>query len=533
MVSNPLFQEPVYPSREETDTEQAEQPNHRQSASDGAKPQEVRSPRPARRRTRPKRSTSSVGQVDRGEGDAGAHSPAPSTAATSAGSAGSTHSTGLANSAGSPGSPGSTGSAAPTHPAVPNGSKGPAPAAPVREGVASTLLKAPKEGVPDLITDALTLKRAISQLERSTEPTALDTERAQGYRYGGGAYLVQLRKSDVGSFLIDPQALPDLSSMGEALKGTWLLHAADQDLACMADLGLVPDSIFDTEIAAKLLGFTRFSLGAMTEQILGITLEKSHQNEDWSLRPFPVDWLRYAALDVELLPELQWEMSGRIEDAGRTEWAKQEFDYLLTHPLQPREPYWRDLKGLGRVKTQEGLATARELWLARERLGKELDIAPGRILPTRGIVDAALELPRTKGRLTSIESFRRTRARKHTDLWWSAVAKARSLPDAELPPLRVKPEPGHVPAASVWKRQDPVAWSRLQTMRTLASRAADPLGIQPDVVLAPKVQREVAWNPLRRDFEEALSEGGARPWQIQQLVTVASPDLLKNLRRED
>lgn len=395
----------------------------------------------------------------------------------------------------------------------------------------SVLLKAPKEGIPDLINDAPALDHAASLLERSGEPTALDTERAQGYRYGGGAYLVQLRKSDVGSFLIDPQALPDLSSMTRALSGTWLLHAADQDLACMADLGLVPDSIFDTEIAAKLLGFTRFSLGAMTEQILGISLDKSHQNEDWSLRPFPIDWLRYAALDVELLPELQWEMSRRLEDAGRTDWAAQEFDHLLTHPLQPREPNWRDLKGLGKVKTQAGLATARELWLAREALGKELDVAPGRILPTRGIIDAAMEQPRTKGRLTSIDSFRRSRARKYTDLWWSAVTKARSLPDSQLPELRVKPDPNHVPAASVWKRQDPVAWDRLQAMRTLASRAAEPLGIQPDVVLAPKVQREVAWRPLTRDFEEALYEGGARPWQIQQLATAASPDMMKELRR--
>lgn len=401
---------------------------------------------------------------------------------------------------------------------------------PVLEQPSATLLKSPREGVPDLIEDARELEVAIRQLGSSTEPVALDTERAQGYRYGGGAYLVQLRKSDVGSFLIDPQALPDLSNMGPALRGTWLLHAADQDLACMAQLGLVPERVFDTEIAAKLLGFSRFSLGAMTEQILGISLDKSHQNEDWSLRPFPVDWLRYAALDVELLPELQKEMSARIADAGRTEWADQEFAHLLSNPLQPREPHWRDLKGLGKVKTAQGLATARELWRVREELGRELDISPGRILATQAIIEAAMVQPTTRGRLTSIEPFRRSRARKHTDLWWSAVSKARALPDSELPPVRLAADPSYVPPASAWKRQDPQAWERLQTMRTLAARAADPLGIQPDVVLAPRVQREVAWRPLRKDFEEALYEGGARPWQVQQLATAAAPDLLKDLR---
>lgn len=409
------------------------------------------------------------------------------------------------------------------------------PSEPVRESgePEATLLKSPREGVPDLIEDTLELEAAIRQLESSTEPVALDTERAQGYRYGGGAYLVQLRKSDVGSFLIDPQALPDLSSMRPALQGTWLLHAADQDLACMAELGLVPERVFDTEIAAKLLGFSRFSLGAMTEQILGIALDKSHQNEDWSLRPFPIDWLRYAALDVELLPELQTEMSARIADAGRTEWAEQEFAQLLENPLQPKEPHWRDLKGLGKVKSRQGLATARELWKVREELGRDLDISPGRILATQGIIEAALVQPSTRGRLTSIEPFRRSRARKHTDLWWSAIAKARSLPDSQLPPVRLAADPNFVPPASSWKRQDPQAWERLQTMRTLAARASDPLGIQPDVVLAPRVQREVAWRPLRKDFEEALHEGGARPWQIQQLTTVAAPDLLRDLRVGD
>lgn len=394
----------------------------------------------------------------------------------------------------------------------------------------ATLLKSPREGVPDLIEDALELEAATRLLESSTEPVALDTERAQGYRYGGGAYLVQLRKSDVGSFLIDPRALPDLSSMDRAVQGTWLLHAADQDLACMAELGLVPAAVFDTEIAAKLLGFTRFSLGAMTEQILGIALDKSHQNEDWSLRPFPIDWLRYAALDVELLPELEKEMSVRLADAGRTDWAEQEFTHLLEHPLQPREPHWRDLKGLGKVKSAQGLATAQELWMVREELGRELDVSPGRILATQAIIEAALVQPSTRGRLTSIEPFRRNRARKYTDLWWSAISKARALPESQLPPIRLAADPDFVPPASAWKRQDPQAWERLQTMRTLAARAADPLGIQADVVLAPRVQREVAWRPLRKDFAEALHEGGARPWQIGQLATAAAPDLLRDLR---
>ena len=392
------------------------------------------------------------------------------------------------------------------------------------------LLRAPVEGVPNLIDSRAALEDAARALATSTEPIAVDTERAQGYRYGGGAYLVQLRKDDVGSFLIDSHELPDLSLLAPTMSDPWILHAADQDLACMQQLGLSPTSIFDTEIAARLLGFERFSLGAVTEHVLGITLEKSHQNEDWSLRPLPIDWLRYAALDVELLPELRTQMSLRLDDAKRMDWASQEFAHELAHPLVPREPSWRDLRGLGKVRSPLGLALARELWSVREELGRELDVSPGRLLATKGIITAALEDPRSKGQMTAISEFRRTRARKHTDLWWGAISRAHALPESQLPDPRPAHDPNHVPAASMWKRLDTVAWERLQSMRALAARAAAPLGIQPEVVLEPRVQREVAWRPLAGDLDAALRNAGARPWQIDSLSRAITADTIASLR---
>ena len=392
------------------------------------------------------------------------------------------------------------------------------------------LLRTPHEGIPPLIDSLSALEGAALALGADRTPVAVDTERAQGYRYGGGAYLVQLRKDGVGSFLIDSHKLDDLSALGPSMTGPWILHAADQDLACMQQLGLQATSIFDTEIAARLLGFERFSLGAVTEHVLGISLEKSHQNEDWSLRPLPIDWLRYAALDVELLPELRTEMSLRLDDAGRMDWADQEFAHELSHPLVPRQPSWRDLKGLGKVRTREGLAVAQELWKVREELGRDLDISPGRLLATKGVVAAALENPRTKGRMTSIPEFRRTQARKHTDLWWNAIARAHALPDNELPPLRLPQDPNHVPAAAIWKRADPVAWERLQTMRALAKRSASPLGIQADVILEPRVQREVAWTPLTGDLPEALEAAGARTWQLENITRAITRETITALR---
>lgn len=394
----------------------------------------------------------------------------------------------------------------------------------------TTLLRSPAEGVPPLIESAQALSEAAEAIAQGTGPIAVDTERAQGYRYGGGAYLVQIRRSGAGSFLVDSHAFPDLLPLSAAMDEEWILHAADQDLACLKELGLVPPSIFDTEIAARLLGFDRFSLGALTEQILKISLEKSHQNEDWSLRPLPIDWLRYAALDVELLGDLRESLLVRLEDAGRIDWANQEFAHELDFPLVPREPSWRDLKGLGKVRSRTGLAVAKELWIAREELGRELDLSPGRILNSKGIIEAAITEPRSKSQLSSIEAFRRPKARKHSDRWWNAISRSRALLDSELPAMRRPRRPGYIPPASVWKRNEPAAWKRLQEVRSWVDRAASPLGIAPEVVLTPRIQRTVAWEPLRGDLEAALVAAGARPWQIQQVLPAATTRLLADLR---
>lgn len=100
------------------------------------------------------------------------------------------------------------------------------------------------------------LAEVIAAFAAGTGPVAVDAERASGYRYGQRAYLVQLRREGAGSALIDPVGCPDLSGLGEVLTDTeWILHAATQDLPCLRDIGMVPTSLFDTELAGRLAGF--------------------------------------------------------------------------------------------------------------------------------------------------------------------------------------------------------------------------------------------------------------------------------------
>lgn len=162
------------------------------------------------------------------------------------------------------------------------------------------------------------LREAVAALAGGSGPIAVDTERASGYRYSQRAYLVQLRRAGAGTVLLDPTAVDDLSALAEVLDpAAWVLHAASQDLPCLAELDLRPAALFDTELAGRLAGYERVGLGPLVEQLLGFRLEKGHGAADWSRRPLPADWLTYAALDVELLLPLAEAMAAELDTQGK------------------------------------------------------------------------------------------------------------------------------------------------------------------------------------------------------------------------
>ena len=180
------------------------------------------------------------------------------------------------------------------------------PAAEPPAGPEATPLLFPADGVPEVVIDERQLMAAAAAIARGTGPVALDAERASGHRYGQRAYLVQLRRAGSGTWLFDPAACPDLSPVADAIgDAEWVLHAATQDLACLAEVGLRPKRLFDTELGGRLAGLPRVGLGAAVEHYLGLSLAKEHSAVDWSRRPLPEPWLRYAALDVEVLVDLR------------------------------------------------------------------------------------------------------------------------------------------------------------------------------------------------------------------------------------
>jgi len=389
--------------------------------------------------------------------------------------------------------------------------------APAAEG-GPVLLTEPRDGVPEPVTSPEGLAEAVARLAAGTGPVAVDAERASGYRYGQRAYLVQLRRAGTGTILIDPIPLPDLSSVQEVIAGEeWVLHAANQDLACLAEVGMRPVRLFDTELAGRLLGYEKVGLGAMVEMLLGFTLEKGHSAADWSTRPLPRAWLAYAALDVEVLVELRDRLEADLAAAGKLEWAREEFAAIATNPPPvPRAEPWRRTSGIHRVRGRRALAAVRALWEARDGLARQRDLAPGRVLPDSAIVAAATADPRSEGDLAALPVFGGRQQLRQLRRWYTALTAARSLPEADLPTSSVPSDAP--PPANRWADRDPDAAARLVAARAALSALAERHKVPVENLLSPDLVRRLAWQPPADPspgaVAGALRAGGARSWQV-------------------
>jgi ribonuclease D len=291
-----------------------------------------------------------------------------------------------------------------------------------------------------------------------------------------------------------------------------------------------PTSLFDTELAGRLAGYARVGLGPLVEEVLGYSLEKGHAAVDWSTRPLPEPWLRYAALDVEVLIELRDALESVLREQGKLDWAREEFAAIVAAPPpEPRTDPWRRTSGLHRVRGRRQLAVVRSLWTARDGLARRRDVAPGRVLHDTALVEAALAEPATSQALSAIPPFNGQRTRRHLPYWWEAIAEAYALPDSDLPVAHV-PSDGPPPARA-WPDRDPEAAARLSAARAAVAAIADEHRLPVENLLAPDSVRRLCWEPPADLSPESvaafLADHGARPWQIALTSTVLSKALLR------
>jgi ribonuclease D len=401
-----------------------------------------------------------------------------------------------------------------------------------------TPLLRPADGVPDLSVTVGQIAAAADQLASGRGPFAVDAERASGFRYSNRAYLIQIRRAGAGTVLIDPVShgsdpVTALRPVAEVLaEDEWILHAADQDLPCLAEVGMRPPALYDTELAGRLAGFERVNLAAMVQRLLGLSLAKGHGAADWSKRPLPAAWLNYAALDVEVLIDLREAIAAVLAEQGKTRWTAEEFEYLRTAAARvaptTRRDHWRRTSGIHRVRDQRGLAAVRELWTVRDRIAQRRDIAPGRVLPDSAIIDAAIADPKTVEDLIALPVFGGPKQRRSAATWLAALEAARRNPE---PADEVEP-PNGPPAPARWVKRRPEAAARLEAARAALAELSQRVAVPVENLISPDLVRRLCWDwdsgsgaDRERVVDEFLAAGQARAWQRELVVPVLAAAL--------
>ncbi len=266
-------------------------------------------------------------------------------------------------------------------------------------------------------------------------------------------------------------------------------------------------------------------------EVLGLTLEKSHSAADWSTRPLPPEWLKYAALDVEVLVELRDALAEELAEQGKTSWAEQEFEAVLAaKPASPRSDPWRRTSGIHRVRSRRSLAVVRELWQERDRIAQHRDISPTRILTDSAIVEAARATPGTMEELAQITGFTSRGARRYGPEWLRSIRRANAIAEDQLPESSAPPSDGPPPAHR-WSERDPVAAKRLTATRAAVAAIADAWHLPAENLLAPDAVRRLAWQPPEPVDDESIAAElrryGARPWQIEMTAVPIAMALIR------
>jgi ribonuclease D len=344
---------------------------------------------------------------------------------------------------------------------------------------------------------------------------------------------VQIRRAGAGTVLVDPVShggdpVTTLAPVAEVLASDeWILHAADQDLPCLAEVGMRPPALYDTELAGRLAGFERVNLAAMVQRLLGLGLAKGHGAADWSKRPLPDAWLNYAALDVEVLVELREAIAAELDSQRKSHWAAEEFEHLRSAaPTVTRRDRWRRTSGIHKVRNRQALAAVRELWTVRDQIARRRDIAPGRILPDSAIIAAAVADPKTVEELTNLPIFGGHKHRRSAHVWLAALESARTDPD---PPDSSEPQNGPPPAVR-WAKRKPEAAARLDAARARLSELSERVHVPSENLISPDLVRRLCWdwqetNDVHGAVETVLREGGARTWQRALVVPVLAEAL--------
>jgi ribonuclease D len=343
-----------------------------------------------------------------------------------------------------------------------------------------------------------------------TDAIALDTEGASYHRFVDRIYLLQLSTRDK-SAIIDPLPIgtpPVLGDLLESPNVEVVFHDADYDLRLLQqDYGWHVRKIFDTRVAAQLLGIRAFGLAALLERYFGVKLDKKHQRADWSRRPLTPDMLEYAALDTAHLLALRDRLAEELDRAGRRAWAQEEFALLegTRWNADDADTAYLRLKG-ARDLTRRELAVLRELVPWRDAVARQADRATFRVIGNEQLLAIAKEQPVTRDALGAIKGMPRGLLESRGAELIAAVRRGLTVPEAELP---------RFPRAPRWER-DADFDARVIALKAVRDEAAQRLDLDPGVLGArDRLEAVARKNPASLEQLAGIAE--LRRWQVDVL----------------
>ena len=339
---------------------------------------------------------------------------------------------------------------------------------------------------------------------------AVDTEGASFHRFIDRIYLLQITTRE-HSAIIDPLPIGMPKALGDILQDPQVevvFHDADYDLRLLhQDYGWHVNHIFDTRIAAQLLGIKAFGLAALLEQFFGVKLDKKHQRADWSLRPLTQGMLDYAAQDTKHLLDLRDELKSRLEKLGRWEWASEEFERLEGTKWEDDDTSLAFLRIKGaRDLSRRELALLRELVPWRDSVAKEVDRATFRVMGNEVLLDIARTAPKSVKELSTLKGMPRGILDRGAHSILAAVQRGLEVAEEHLP---------RFPRAQRWEREDDFD-SRVTKLKSVRDAAATRLNLDPGVLCSRERLEAIARKKPDsvRDLEDVP---GLRRWQIGEM----------------
>lgn len=367
---------------------------------------------------------------------------------------------------------------------------------------------------------------AARQLEdlASTKEIAVDTEGASFHRFIDRVYLLQLSTAD-RTTIVDPlnvsaETLAPLAAVLENPAVETVFHDADYDLRLLQrDYGWHVRSIFDTRVAAQLLGLKAFGLAALLERYFGVKLDKKHQRADWSMRPLPADMLEYAAQDTMYLLELRDRMKDELTKKGRLEWAREEFARLEGTKWDEEDPAGAFLRvKRARDLSRRELAVLRELVAWRDSVAREMDRATFRVIGNEQLLEIARVQPKSRDELSKIRGVSRGILEKRAHDVLSAVQRGLEVSEDDLP---------RFPKSARWDR-DPQFDTRVNALKTVRDEVSQKLDMDPGV-LASRERLEAVARKKPGTRDDLLEIPELRRWQVE-LLGDGFVEALRNVR---